>query len=155
MPRVSQKEAQKTKERIIASAFKILCEEGVDGITFAKVANLAGIGKSGINAHFKKKDDLLMNCKPLVGQKFVEYLDFSNIENYYKSFKLAVDSAEEFRHLTIYSQHFSGYEGTLALKRIFSSEPEAKVNAIIYMAAGYASTKYQERDYYDSQPEAA
>ena len=57
MPRVSQEVAKQTRKRIIESAIKIVTLEGSKHLTFSNIAKKAEISRSGINCHFKRKED--------------------------------------------------------------------------------------------------
>ncbi len=139
MPRVTQAEAQKTREKIIKSAYDIIRKQGGDKLTFSLIATHANIGKSGVTAHFKKKEDLLKELAPALEKRIVSHLKFDSIELFYSSWKEAVDNSEEFLNITMSIQN--NYAGLLRLQRYFShSENSEKVSAIIYMAVGYAVT---------------
>jgi TetR/AcrR family transcriptional repressor of nem operon len=57
--RVSQAEKEKTRERIVASAARLLRERGVEGASVADVMTDAGMTHGGFYRHFETKDDLV------------------------------------------------------------------------------------------------
>ncbi len=52
------KKSQKTYQKIIDAALKRSVEIGLEGISFAMIAEMAGISKSGMFAHFSTKEQL-------------------------------------------------------------------------------------------------
>ncbi len=139
MPRVTQAQAQKTREKIIKSAYEIIINQGGDKLTFSRIAAHANIGKSGVTTHFKKKEDLLEELAPFLERRIASHLSFNSIEEFYSSWKDAVDNSDEFLNIAMSIQN--NYTSLVRLKRYFShSEDPEKVSAIIYMAVGYAIT---------------
>ncbi|NOH98110.1 TetR/AcrR family transcriptional regulator [Vibrio sp. 99-70-13A1] len=47
-----------TKQKIVDAAFEITMAGGFDSATFSEIANKAGVSRSGINSHFKRKSDI-------------------------------------------------------------------------------------------------
>ena len=68
MPRVSQAVAAETRRKIINVSFEIAMNEGFDKLTFGTIAKKAGITRSGINAHFKLKADLIDVLTPMFAE---------------------------------------------------------------------------------------
>ncbi|SCY22915.1 TetR/AcrR family transcriptional regulator [Alkaliphilus peptidifermentans] len=48
-----------TKDRILAASMKIIAEEGIEGLSAKKIADLLGISKSNIFHHFGSVDEVL------------------------------------------------------------------------------------------------
>lgn len=48
-----------TKDRILAASMKIISEEGIDGLSAKKIADILGISKSNIFHHFGSVDEVL------------------------------------------------------------------------------------------------
>ena len=49
-------DAQRTRERILASGLNILSRNGLAGVSLGALAEQAGLSKSGLFAHFRSKD---------------------------------------------------------------------------------------------------
>ncbi|MEZ8858165.1 TetR/AcrR family transcriptional regulator [Vibrio atlanticus] len=62
--------AENTKRRIIEAAFDITLNEGFDAATFTRLSKQAVISRSGINTHFKRKEDLALELV----SKYVEII---------------------------------------------------------------------------------
>jgi TetR/AcrR family transcriptional repressor of nem operon len=57
--RVTRKQAQINRQRIIDSAIRLFAERGVDGVGVAEVMGDAGFTHGGFYNHFTSKDDLV------------------------------------------------------------------------------------------------
>ena len=138
MPKVSQKEAQKTRERIIQVTLNLLISEGFEALTFTRIAQNTNIGRSSINSHFKKKQDLLDEIRPHITKIIEQRLDFSNGEKIYVSWVLAIEQDREFRKvingLDIMISSDVGITGLT--ERL--QEDKHNSEKFIYMAIGYA-----------------
>lgn len=138
MPRVSQKVAQETRRRIISTAFKMILNDGFESLTFTNIAKSAEISRSGINAHFKKKEDLIHEVEPLMVNLIVTRLDFTSAKNFWDSWVDQVDNAKDFQHVILCSIEFSfsktGFENLI---NAIDGDPE-ECTKIAYQAVGYA-----------------
>ena len=139
MPRVSQQVAKQTKQRIIDTALTLVISQGADKLTFTQLALAAGISRSGISAHFKKKQDIIDAIAPLMRDKINAQLDFSSPQNFWRAWVSSIESSEEFRNLiehigTLYNNK-AGFEALIA--RIQGDRDAC--TAIAYQAAGYAA----------------
>ncbi|QFT13543.1 TetR family transcriptional regulator [Vibrio sp. THAF190c] len=138
MPRVSQAVAKQTRQNIIDATIKIITLEGAEMLTFSHIAKKANISRSGINCHFKRKEDLLAEVEPILAERVSQALDFSSPEAFFASFKLAVDEDRMFRNLIKNTgQVFEKSKGHGELLEIINGDPEEVKNAV-YMAIGYA-----------------
>jgi AcrR family transcriptional regulator len=63
-------EHQKTRERIIAAASKILAEKGYDATTLREIAREAQAGPGLVHYYFGGKDQLLVEALQVAGQRF-------------------------------------------------------------------------------------
>ena len=62
--RVTRKQAELNRQRIIESAIRLFAERGVDGVGVAEVMADAGFTHGGFYNHFPSKDDLVNEaCK--------------------------------------------------------------------------------------------
>ncbi len=138
MPRVSQKDALKTRAKIVDVALELLLAQGLDALTFTNIAVAANIGRSSINNHFKVKQDLMDELRPRIGGMIELRLDFSSGKAFYDSWVLAIKQDQEFRKiingLSILINSDEGVEG---LKQRLVADPE-NAEQYIYMAIGYA-----------------
>ena len=138
MPRVSQEVAKQTRQRIISSAIQIVTLEGSQNLTFSNLAKKAGISRSGINCHFKRKEDLMDEIRPVLAERVEQALDFSSPDNFFQSWRNAVDNDRMFRNLiTKIDYIIDGKTGTASLIRKIQGDKD-EVLRTTYMAIGYA-----------------
>ena len=138
MPRVSQAIAKQTRQKIIDTAFEILVNKGLDQLTFTNIANSANISRSGINAHFRKKEDMLIAMRPMVKEKFRSMFNFNSPQEFYNSWIVDFDTDEEFRRLVIGGCAFiSDEDGIIELKKLINGNP-IEIDMYIKMAIGHA-----------------
>lgn len=64
----------KTKEKIMQAAIHLLYTKGYEGVTFAKIANLAGLTQPAIYNYFNNKMDILAACAQLSVSIGLEYI---------------------------------------------------------------------------------
>lgn len=60
--RVTRKQAEMNRQRIIDSAIRLFAERGVDGVGVAEVMGDAGFTHGGFYNHFTSKDDLVRHA---------------------------------------------------------------------------------------------
>ena len=138
MPRVSQAVAKQTRQNIIDVSIKIIMLEGGEKLTFSHIAKKANISRSGINCHFKRKEDLLQEIKPALSERVHQALDFSSACAFYATWKSAVDEDRMFRNLIKnLGYFFHDNEGAKGLASLIQGSEE-DVQRAIYMAIGYA-----------------
>ncbi len=61
-----------TKHHILDTAIKIASVHGIQGITIGELAKATGMSKSGLFAHFEKKDNLQLEILKLASENFIE-----------------------------------------------------------------------------------
>lgn len=61
-PRRSVAEAQRTRERLVGRATAMASVEGLEGVTIGRVADAAGLSKSGVTRHFATKEELQLEA---------------------------------------------------------------------------------------------
>ncbi len=138
MPRVSQQVAKQTRKRIIESAIKIVTLEGSKHLTFSNIAKKADISRSGINCHFKRKEDLMDEIRPVLAERVEQALDFSSPDNFFQSWRNAVDNDRMFRNLIANLEYvIDGKTGTASLIEKIQGDKEEVIKTT-YMAIGYA-----------------
>lgn len=138
MPRVSQLQAKKTKQRILDASLDIVLNEGIIALTFTNIAHKAHIGRSNINNHFKKKHDLLAELRPVLASIITQSLDFSSTHHFYNSWVAAMKTNKQFcRAIACAESFFNNEEGMTGLKKLFKTN-EPNVEDTLYMAIGYA-----------------
>jgi DNA-binding transcriptional regulator YbjK len=96
MAKSTQAEAAITRQKIVDAAFHITLETGFENVTLGKLAKEVGITRSGVNCHFKKKQDLIEVLKPLFGAMLIEPLDFGSADGFYASWVTALESSRDF-----------------------------------------------------------
>src|SRR5690242_3907068 len=68
-------EQQKTRERIIAAAAKILAEKGYEATTLREIAREAQAGPGLVHYYFGGKDQLLVEALQTAGQHFHQRME--------------------------------------------------------------------------------
>ena len=63
-----------TRELILARAFDLAQEAGIEGLSIGTVAISVGMSKSGVFAHFGSKEQLQLALLDSVGARFVEFV---------------------------------------------------------------------------------
>ncbi|MGR5150049.1 TetR/AcrR family transcriptional regulator [Photobacterium alginatilyticum] len=138
MPRVSQAVAAETRRRIINVSFDIAMNEGFDKLTFGTIAKRAGITRSGINAHFKLKADLVDVLTPMFAEVIEKPLIFSSPDAFFTSWVYAIHHESEFvKAISHAGAIISPRSGVKGLFERIAGEP-ADVERCIYMSIGYA-----------------
>ncbi len=67
-----QEKKQDTKRLILSTAVKIASTHGIQGVTLGELAKKIGMSKSGLFAHFEKKDNLQLEILQMASHHFVE-----------------------------------------------------------------------------------
>jgi AcrR family transcriptional regulator len=68
-------QAAQTRARILASARRVLAEEGIEGFTTRRVAELAGISHGMVHYHFETKRDLILALAVHARRDWIEPLE--------------------------------------------------------------------------------
>ena len=63
-----------TRELILARAYELAQEGGIEGLSIGTVAISAGMSKSGVFAHFGSKEQLQLALLDSVGARFLEFV---------------------------------------------------------------------------------
>jgi AcrR family transcriptional regulator len=63
-----------TRELILARAYELAREEGLEGLSIGTVASSAGMSKSGMFAHFGSREQLLLALLEWVGSRFLDFV---------------------------------------------------------------------------------
>ncbi|MCG7584923.1 TetR/AcrR family transcriptional regulator [Photobacterium sp. OFAV2-7] len=151
MPRVSQAVAAETRRKIVNVSFDIAMNEGFDKLTFGTIAKKAGITRSGINAHFKLKADLIDELTPMFAEIIEKPLIFSSPDAFFTSWVYAIHHEPEFvKAISHAGAIISPRSGVKGLFERIAGEP-ADVERCIYMSIGYAVVHLSNND--DATPE--
>lgn len=142
MPRVSQAEAKLTKQRIINASLKIVIEEGVSELSFANIAKKAKISRSGINAHFKRKENIYEELRPILKEMVLAPLDLSSPDNFLKSWIKVLDGDPSYRVMLINSDKIMGGERAAVNLLSLIEGKRSEVRDKVYYALGYALVNY-------------
>ena len=70
MPRRTKEDAQRTRERILASALALFCKKGYEHTTFTDIAARLKLTKGAVYWHFASKEKLLVELVRLALEKF-------------------------------------------------------------------------------------
>ncbi|HEX8053742.1 MAG TPA: TetR/AcrR family transcriptional regulator [Thermoleophilaceae bacterium] len=71
-PRRSAAEARETRESIVAGAVAIGSREGLESLSFGRVAEAAHLSKSGVSRHFSTKEELQLATLAVGRRRFRE-----------------------------------------------------------------------------------
>ncbi|WP_299018303.1 TetR/AcrR family transcriptional regulator [uncultured Photobacterium sp.] len=138
MPRVSQAVAAETRRKIINVSFEIAMNEGFEKLTFGTIAKKVGITRSGINAHFKLKADLITELKPMFIEIIKRPLIFTSSDAFFTSWVYAIHHEAEF----IKALKHAGpiISPSQEAKGLFDQivGDETDIDRCIYMSIGYA-----------------
>ena len=63
-----------TRELILASAYELAREDGMEGLSIGTVASSAGMSKSGVFAHFGSREQLQLALLESVAARFLEFV---------------------------------------------------------------------------------
>ncbi|SRR5579883_1385192 len=63
-----------TRELILAGAYELARQEGLEGLSIGAVARSAGMSKSGMFAHFGSREQLQLALLDSVGARFLEFV---------------------------------------------------------------------------------
>ena len=138
MPRVSQHQATLTRQRIVDASLNIVLNHGVDALTFTNIASKANIGRSNINSHFNKKQNIVAALRPMLANVIITPLCFNSAADFYLSWQEAICNNKKFCHAINFAQPlFDNEQGIEDLKKLFKAN-EPNVENTIYMAIGYA-----------------
>ncbi|WP_084419444.1 TetR/AcrR family transcriptional regulator [Photobacterium sp. J15] len=144
MPRVSQAVAAETRRRIVDISFDIAMNEGFENLTFGTIAKKVGITRSGINAHFKLKADLIAELKPMFLEIITRPLIFTSPDAFFTSWVYAIHHETEFvkavKHI---GPIISPLQGLSSIFDAIRGE-QTDIERCIYMSLGYAIVHLSE-----------
>ncbi len=145
MPKVSQAKAAITRQNIINASLKICYEEGVINLTFSRIAQMAGTSRSGINAHFKRKEDIIDEMRPIIMSYVYEHMDFSSPEHFVSSYLHMLENDKKRAKISKNCVEIIG--GVIGIQEAVNKikgDPSAVKHAVLYIV-GYLMTN----DLYD------
>lgn len=142
MPRVSQAEAKLTRQRIINASLKIVVEDGVAELSFANIAKKAKISRSGINAHFKRKENIYEELRPILKGMILEPLDISSPKMFLDSWIKIIDENQAYRKMLVNSDRVMGGQRAASDLLTIIEGDRAEVRDAVYYALGYALVNY-------------
>ncbi|MBP1762526.1 MAG: transcriptional regulator, TetR family [Firmicutes bacterium] len=64
-----------TKEKIKSVTLSLFAQKGYDGTTMSEIANLVGIKKASLYAHFSGKEDLIFSVYEDLAQEYVDLMN--------------------------------------------------------------------------------
>jgi AcrR family transcriptional regulator len=68
----SRRKGDETREAILGGALKLASRVGVEGLTIGSLADELGLSKSGLFAHFKSKEGLVVQTLERAAERFAE-----------------------------------------------------------------------------------
>ncbi|QUM76529.1 TetR/AcrR family transcriptional regulator [Moritella sp. 24] len=144
MPKVSQAVAKETRRKIISCSFEIVLNQGEDALSFLTIAKAANISRSGILTHFKRKEFLIDEIRPMLSALILEPLDLSSPDKFLKSWIKIIDEDASYRQLlTNCKDIMKSVGGAKNLIDLIQGDKEEVKHALCY-AIGYATIFYPE-----------
>lgn len=144
MPKVSQEVARETRRRIIRCSLDIVVKKGEKSLSFQTIADAANISRSGINAHFKRKEHLFDEIRPMLSEMILAPLDLSSPEGFLATWKKVIDNDADYRQLlTNCSDIMESDGGAKNLLTLIEGDSQKVKDAVCY-AVGYAKIYYPE-----------
>ncbi|MFT5879458.1 MAG: putative DNA-binding protein YlxM (UPF0122 family) [Moritella sp.] len=145
MPKASQIVAKETRRRIIRCSFEIVVEQGEGALSFLSIAKAANISRSGINAHFKRKEHLLNETRPMLAALILKPLDLSSPNKFLKSWTKVIDEDARYRQLLSNCKNImESVGGAKNLINLIQGDKDEVKNVLCY-AIGYATIFYPEK----------
>ncbi|UPW18682.1 MULTISPECIES: TetR/AcrR family transcriptional regulator [Agarivorans] len=130
--------SERTRAKIIDAALKITMSEGFDKATFVHIAETAGISKSGINAHFKRKSDIAAQLAPIYIQMIKEPLNFDSTTDFYNSWVDSFNTNAQFKAAILsVGPIIPKLDGVKGLFDTINGHPE-DVKRCVYMCVGFS-----------------
>ena len=115
-------------------------------LTFSHIAKKANISRSGINCHFKKKEELIAEIRPILEDRVKQALDFDSPTAFYKSWQIALASDRMFRNLVkSLGAIQSSTNGENDLVGLIKGDPK-EVQQMVYMIIGYTTIHINDYD---------
>lgn len=146
MPKVSQAVAKETRRRIIRCSFEIVLKQGEDALSFLSIAKVANISRSGIGSHFKRKEYLINEIRPMLEVLILEPLDLSSPDKFLKSWIKVIDGDANYRQLLINCKNImESAGGAKNLINMIQGDKKEVKDALCY-AVGYATIFYPEEN---------
>lgn len=138
MARVTPEKSAMTRKKIIDAAFEITMAGGFELATFTEIARVAGVSRSGINAHYKRKTDIAAELAPIYRRIINSALVFDSCETFYESWVKAFNENAQFRAaITTAGPIISSADGLRGLFNLIQGERE-EIERCVYMAVGYS-----------------
>lgn len=72
--RITVKEQEMRKNRMIHVAYDLFCERGIDGTTLAEISKAAGVSPKSIFRYFENKAELLQHTQIILWEEIVAYI---------------------------------------------------------------------------------
>lgn len=139
MGKSSKAEAEKTRQRIIDTAFNMAMDTGFDKASLRGIGAAANITKSGIAAHFKNKADLAKALAPLYAEAIKKPLVFDSPDAFYESWIHAIKTDRTFVKAILTAgpviPKLNGVKGLF--DAIYGDKDD--VEKCVYMCIGYAA----------------
>lgn len=138
MTRNLTKKGEATYAKIVEAAFDITMDSGFERATFVNIAKKAGMSPSGINTHFKRKEDIAAELAPIYAKIIKEPLNYSSTEEFYLSWVKAFDNNYQFRCAVLTAGDI--IPKLTGVKGLFDSIKGKKedIERCIYMCVGYS-----------------
>jgi TetR/AcrR family transcriptional regulator, fatty acid metabolism regulator protein len=70
-----QQQAEATKQRILATARRLVREHGFDNVSVETICKASGVAKGGFYHHFSSKDDIVHATYGLIDERFLKAME--------------------------------------------------------------------------------
>lgn len=146
MAKSTAAEAAITRQKIIEMAVEITLYEGFEFVTLGELAKRIGMSRSGINAHFPKKQQIAEAIRPIIAKILYEQISLESPDEFYQSWVEGIDKNSKFvaaaRSLGPIAPSGEAFE---ALIKKIKSEDKQKTADAIYRAFGYAVVHIEDK----------
>ena len=97
MARISNLEREKKKSDLDAIVLTIFWEEGIDALTYARVAESYNTSRGAIQRYYPSQNDFYTSLRGKVMPLMLEKLDWSSINNFHNSWISELSNTEDCR----------------------------------------------------------
>ncbi|MGV2988126.1 TetR/AcrR family transcriptional regulator [Vibrio sp. E150_011] len=147
MAKATAEQAAQTRQRIVNVALDITIEDGFESATLGNIAKRLSISRSGVNAHFPRREHMAKELAPMIIHLIIEPLNFSSCEAFYDSWIYAINSNTLFRGaIRAIGPIVPSRQGIIDIADRIQCDDEERRLTTTYTAIGYAVAHLDETD---------
>ncbi len=109
-------QASLTRERIYATAFRLITERGFENVTVEEICHESGVAKGSFYHHFKSKDDIVIETYKIVDREYSE--EVSRLPSDMSSLDKIIATVE-------FHAAYAKSKGVAFVRQIYKSQLEA------------------------------